>query len=535
MNQRRFFLFVFCFLLFAFLFAENILEIVWQKEGEQQDDKFGKYIAALDFNGDGINDLAVSAPRYAMNPEYPSYKGKIYIYYGSNDGLSENPDWTFTQATDSTYIFITNCSRLVNLGDMDNNGCDDIGFYAFSSPQSGIYDWDVNIILGASNPDSLPDFIYNFSGSIETLNPLGDINGDGFDDVGVIEEIGSDYYTYYFIYGGSFELVPFVENVYSRNGIGFRGLGDLNSNGYDEFSYYFETDRVTIQDTCYYSHHNRFFWGATEQDTIPDYSLDLLMLSPWAELVQAGDWNGDGYADFALSGWELTGQDEGGCRLWLGGEQIDWSSYYHMFYFSDFFPSFGDIDNDGKGDLIEIYQYFGLGGYLYFYLGDQNGTYDYNAFYDEEGFSPEVVGDFNNDGFDDIAVGAMGDISWPDYGKAYVFAGHSGLIEQNPNINVEEEIIPKVNITFNAYPNPFNPTTTISFSIPEESKVGIEIYNIKGQKVKQLVDEQLSEGIHSVIWDGKNDSSKSVSSGVYFYKLKVNSKDKAIKKCLLLK
>ncbi|HPR17350.1 MAG TPA: T9SS type A sorting domain-containing protein, partial [Candidatus Cloacimonadota bacterium] len=104
--------------------------------------------------------------------------------------------------------------------------------------------------------------------------------------------------------------------------------------------------------------------------------------------------------------------------------------------------------------------------------------------------------------------------------------------ETDPSSSVP---IPDHAVLYHNYPNPFNPTTTISFSIPEESKVGIEIYNIKGQKVKQLVDEQLTEGIHSVIWDGKNDSSKSVSSGVYFYKLKVNGKDKAIKKCLLLK
>jgi len=85
------------------------------------------------------------------------------------------------------------------------------------------------------------------------------------------------------------------------------------------------------------------------------------------------------------------------------------------------------------------------------------------------------------------------------------------------------------------YPNPFNPETTISFALPEDSKVEVSIYNIKGQKVKTLLKESVEKGIHNVIWGGKDNNGKSVSSGVYFYKLKVNGKDKAIKKCLLLK
>jgi hypothetical protein len=71
------------------------------------------------------------------------------------------------------------------------------------------------------------------------------------------------------------------------------------------------------------------------------------------------------------------------------------------------------------------------------------------------------------------------------------------------------------------YPNPFNPSTTISFSVTQTSSfVTLEIFNIKGQKVKQLVSDQLSAGQHSVVWDGKDEIGKSVSSGIYFCKLK---------------
>ncbi|RLD61276.1 MAG: hypothetical protein DRJ01_08200 [Bacteroidetes bacterium] len=85
------------------------------------------------------------------------------------------------------------------------------------------------------------------------------------------------------------------------------------------------------------------------------------------------------------------------------------------------------------------------------------------------------------------------------------------------------------------YPNPFNPSTIISFSIPEESSVEINIFNIKGQKIKSLVQESLNSGYHSVIWNGDDDFGKSICSGIYIYKLNVNGKIEAVKKCLLLK
>ncbi|MCK5052174.1 MAG: T9SS type A sorting domain-containing protein [Candidatus Cloacimonetes bacterium] len=99
------------------------------------------------------------------------------------------------------------------------------------------------------------------------------------------------------------------------------------------------------------------------------------------------------------------------------------------------------------------------------------------------------------------------------------------------NNTIVESLIPNLS----NYPNPFNPTTTISFSIPEESKVELSIYNIKGQKIKSLLSDQISAGEHSIVWNGEDASGKIVSSGVYLYKLNVNGKTEIVKKCLLLK
>ena len=82
-------------------------------------------------------------------------------------------------------------------------------------------------------------------------------------------------------------------------------------------------------------------------------------------------------------------------------------------------------------------------------------------------------------------------------------------------------IVPKSVLAAN-YPNPFNPTTTIDFSLKTAGHVSIEVYNIKGEKVKTLVDEVMMADDHSVIWNGDNENGKSVASGVYFYKMKAD-------------
>ncbi|MCK4655256.1 MAG: T9SS type A sorting domain-containing protein, partial [Candidatus Cloacimonetes bacterium] len=86
------------------------------------------------------------------------------------------------------------------------------------------------------------------------------------------------------------------------------------------------------------------------------------------------------------------------------------------------------------------------------------------------------------------------------------------------------------------YPNPFNPTTTISFSLNTENTEDTEIiiYNIKGQKVKTLLNEHLSKGNHSINWNGKDNNNKAVASGLYFYKLS-SGKETQVKKMLLFK
>jgi hypothetical protein len=73
------------------------------------------------------------------------------------------------------------------------------------------------------------------------------------------------------------------------------------------------------------------------------------------------------------------------------------------------------------------------------------------------------------------------------------------------------------------YPNPFNPTTTIRFYIPKEGNVELKIFDLLGREVRTMTEGFLRSGIHSFVWNGKNDNGFQVSSGVYIYRLKSGS------------
>ncbi|MDP8267673.1 MAG: T9SS type A sorting domain-containing protein [Candidatus Tenebribacter davisii] len=105
----------------------------------------------------------------------------------------------------------------------------------------------------------------------------------------------------------------------------------------------------------------------------------------------------------------------------------------------------------------------------------------------------------------------------------------------NPTETQDNEIITNSSILYQNHPNPFNPSTTIEFSIQNDSKVDISIFNIKGQKIKNLSSNEFVAGSHSIIWIGDNDNNNPVSSGIYYYKLNVNGRSGAVKKCILMK
>jgi len=96
-----------------------------------------------------------------------------------------------------------------------------------------------------------------------------------------------------------------------------------------------------------------------------------------------------------------------------------------------------------------------------------------------------------------------------------------------------EESSPKEFRLLRNYPNPFNASTTITYEIPEPGSVTLSIYNIEGQKVRNLVSGYRDAGTHSVNWNGLNDDGLAVSSGLYFIRIEMGRRVDTEKMVLL--
>ena len=152
------------------------------------------------------------------------------------------------------------------------------------------------------------------------------------------------------------------------------------------------------------------------------------------------------------------------------------------------------------------------------------------------------VGNFDRDRGDILVVTSNGidyiDTKLKAYGPTWnTLRGNKGKTASfnDPRTPIEDPINPNlVDILHQNYPNPFNPETTISFSIKNNEHVRLSIYNIRGQLVKTLINDDLNAGEHFVVWDGNDYNNLTVSSGLYFYRIETNTFND-VKRMVLLK
>jgi hypothetical protein len=85
--------------------------------------------------------------------------------------------------------------------------------------------------------------------------------------------------------------------------------------------------------------------------------------------------------------------------------------------------------------------------------------------------------------------------------------------------DAEDVLIPSINALESNYPNPFNPSTTIRFSLAGPGHASLRIYDVSGRLVRSLVNGTVDSGPHEILWDGTNDRGAGTASGVYFYRL----------------
>ena len=110
--------------------------------------------------------------------------------------------------------------------------------------------------------------------------------------------------------------------------------------------------------------------------------------------------------------------------------------------------------------------------------------------------------------------------SFVEFSGDKIVAGYNGQKIEAEFVNNYvslDNVLPTETSLSKNYPNPFNPTTTINYSIAKPGNVSIIIYNLNGSAVKTLVNEYANSNNYSVVWDGKNDTGQQVASGQYFY------------------
>ncbi|MGA9295405.1 MAG: FG-GAP-like repeat-containing protein [Ignavibacteriaceae bacterium] len=405
-----------------------------------------------DFNGDGIEDLVVGG-------------SPLKIYLGKSPGVFEDTAF-FTKYPEPNSVEPVKFNQIA-VGKINGDKYDDLVIADYNYPNDNT-NGKVYVYFSGTKMDTVADFILTGEHQSEGLGygiATGDLNNDGFDDILVkgldsSEEgpNGTILASYIKIYLGGYKIDTSAwKCIKGGRNVG-RGVAsfDVNGDGVKDLLWCSGNDTTNFLD-IHFSHNS-------DIDTI----TSIRILNGWALFVtEAGDMNGDGYNDILIGG---GGSDQAG------------NSY--IFVYS------GGPKMDTKFDAAA-----GLGGESDF------GSFGRIA----------AIGDINNDGYSDILIGAR-NYQWGSY-QGY-FAILLGSKNIPTNIEEKKQTIPNTFTLLQNYPNPFNPSTTIRYVLTKPSKVWLSVYDLLGQRIKILVDEEQTSGEHQIQFDGSG-----YSSGTYFYKL----------------
>ena len=253
--------------------------------------------------------------------------------------------------------------------------------------------------------------------------------------------------------------------------------------------------------------------------------------------IVVGDFDGDSDNDFITTGW-----DDNYCVL-----VRNQGSPGNLAFSADTIPTSStrglaklDYDNDGDLDFITVNNTLdSVGITIFLNNGTGNFTEKKNCFFPFASGHPNgiVAADFDADGKTDVAVVSRSIGGGDSLFVLYNLGGFNGTTSVQPP---HTEETPQTFTLFQNYPNPFNPSTRIEYSLPSQSHVSIKIYNLLGQEVATLIDEQQSNGSHIVEWNGRSTNGFAVSTGVYFYRIEARQPGgqflfASVKKMLLVK
>ncbi len=240
-----------------------------------------------------------------------------------------------------------------------------------------------------------------------------------------------------------------------------------------------------------------------------DYDFPVTGYYTNSSSIIAGDFNDDGHTDFITTGW-----DDNYCVFVKGGGNLTFTA--------DTIPSSAtrglvklDYENDGDLDFVTVNNTLDSAGITIF-LNDGSGNFTEkkNCFFPFASGHPNgiVAADFDGDGKTDVATVSRTEGGGDSLFVLYNLGGFNVPTGIKPGLN--SNIIPEKFELSQNYPNPFNPTTKINFSLPDESNVKIFIYNILGERVKELINGRVSAGEHIINFNAGN-----FASGIYIYQM----------------
>ena len=469
---------------FGGVHALNDMPLLAELSGEHPQSCFGYSVVSLDFNHDGYDDLIVYSMAYGhQNSQSPS-RGKVYIYYGGPE-FSSASEPAMTLEGDYPEGEQRIIGSIINPDDINGDGFDDLIIVDRNPdvPGSTRFMYFFGGTSDLTTPDSIKYPMPNES--IYNMYELGDVDGDGFGDIGICYHI--NYYTYFDImWGGTFTR----QNIWSLdftsgapNG-SIIGIGDINNDGYHDFSIgYLEEEQGIDQYSTV-----RVYYGNNTREFLDNTLLIRTLSSITRKCISLGDVNNDGYDDF------LGYIDSSGMNVWLGSSSnltLSPNVSLNPIYFGNAQLrgiNSGDFNGDGFSDVV------GASYYLRRYavwLGStsMNGFVDYQKYSSIEQFGWDVaVGDFNGDGCDDIAVSAPSN-DWPASsftGYVFVYAGNTGMVGN------DDQFTPPLTEGINMHisPNPVHRDGVMRLSLSGADKyvgmpVNVEVFNIKGQAVHQ--------------------------------------------------
>ncbi len=371
----------------------------WTAESDQENAQLGLSVRwAGDVNGDGFDDLIVGAPYY---DEGEVDEGRAFVHHGSAGGPGAGAAWT----TESNQAGAWGGYSVAGGGDVNGDGFDDVVvaslFYDNGSVDEGRVEafhgsavgLDATAVATLETNQAAANYgIY--------LGHAGDVNGDGFADV----IVGASNY----------------DNGEMDEGRAFVYLGSAAG---------LETAPA---------------WTAESNQTIAYFGT---------RVATAGDVNDDGFADVVVAAPAYDGgqPNEGRAYLYLGSAAgLASAPAWTVEADQDFallgqgIASAGDVNNDGFDDVIVGAPYYEEGedseGQVWLYLGSSAGlatvpawSADSDQTVSNYGWSVDSAGDVNNDGFDDVVVGAWWwDDDVVDEGAVFVYLGATTGLETDP-------------------------------------------------------------------------------------------------------